>query len=125
MRMEDARLHLLASGVDVSKWPNHRRLPVWDPVQRRKIAGTGAPKVKDAIRFFARFPYMSVYIAADPSGDNHKCIHNPRSSAARVPHDSPISLRVTRGSKAIDPEEETRLVDMVRHFYAELDRPAA
>lgn len=62
VRLQEAREHLLASGVDVEAWPPHRRLPVWDPIEGRVIKGAGAPKVQAAERWFARHPYFYVHL---------------------------------------------------------------
>jgi len=61
-RLDEAGEHLLRSGVDVARWPPHRRIPVWDPIEGRVIGGAGAPKVRAAVRWFARHPYFYVHL---------------------------------------------------------------
>lgn len=58
-RTAEASAHLAASGYELSSLPPHRRIPSHDHVRGAVIRGDGAPKAKDATRFFARFPFIS------------------------------------------------------------------
>ena len=136
-RLAEAEEHLTASGIDVADGPRHRRVPVWDPIRSRVIAGDGAPKVKDAVRFFARFPYLSVHpaAAAEVAGKAQAAVPAPlpRGRAAGVSADQLLSeadaaaskrsrgvlLRVTKvksSARGLDDEGEAEAIEVVQRF---------
>jgi hypothetical protein len=100
-RTAEAEHHLAASGYSPAELPQHRRIPCFDPIRGVVIRGDGAPKAKDAARFFARFPYLSACLSDEASGASAASSSSSASAAGATGLQAPAWLR--RGASAHVP----------------------
>jgi hypothetical protein len=118
-RMQEAREHLQGSGIDVDSMPPHKRVAVWNPLTHGSIAGDGAPKMKDAVRFFARYPYLQVHNEAPlRRGEASKIERSAILSAEEAGRvrSKGVVLRVTRvrsDQRGVDLEAENAVIERV------------
>jgi len=132
-RLQEASEHLRAAGVSVAEGPRHRRVGVWDPLTGAVVTGDGAPKVKDAERFLARYPHLSVH-----QGDGVPPLR--RGTAAMVTEGSLLSeaeaaaskrskgvlFRVTKvqhAKRSVEPAVAARAIAAVLDFLRPTEEP--